>query len=642
MQHMLERLGYEVTSTRNGAEAIAIFKQQPADLVITDIRMPGTGGMEVLKHIKAINPLTPVIILTGYGSLDVAIQALKDYDAFDFLTKPKGVVELQTAVQKALEHGDLLRQTERLQKEIQEQNLFLTRQNEELRRIQEALEKSHRRYQDLYHNAPVGYLTLDENEHIVDANQTLAKMFGTQKESLTNRPFDSLIDPDDIETYRDCKKAVGSDEIHVCEMKLKKEQGPVFYARLEAKSVADPETPKNQTRVIITEISTQKEIQRQMIESRKLEAIATLAGGVAHQYNNALAGLTGYLELIQFEFKQNKIQSPHLPYAFQLIRRMADLTQQLLAYASGGKYAPNNISLAQFIGDMLSLMQHGISKEIRVETEIADDLNLIRADSTQLQMVLLALVQNSAEAMQTPGRITIGARNVTLTVQDIRSTTRRRPGNFVCLWVTDEGCGMDAATVEKIFDPFFTTKFIGRGLGLSAVYGIISNHNGWIEVDSTPGQGTKVSIYLPVIAPQVSQPMAKKEIEGDQDGHEATVLVIEDDITLRKVTRQLLGRMNYRILEAETGQAAKEIVASHPGSIDAVILDMLLPDTDGVHLYHELRALRSNLRIILCSGYAMGQRVKDLIEAGAQSFLPKPYSTKTLATELKKIIEKTV
>jgi CheY-like chemotaxis protein len=239
--------------------------------------------------------------------------------------------------------------------------------------------------------------------------------------------------------------------------------------------------------------------------------------------------------------------------------------------------------------------------------------------------------------MTSPGRITIGTHNMTFLPKDIDQNSKRRTGNFVCLCVADEGCGMDKTTVEKIFDPFFTTKFIGRGLGLSAVYGIISNHHGWIEVDSTPDKGTKVSVYLPAITPKAMESTIRKEV--DTDGHDATVLVIEDDVPLRKVTRQLLGRLNYKILEAETGEEAREIVNSHPGPIDAVILDMLLPDTDGESLYYELRETRSDLKIILCSGYAMDKPVKDLLKAGALGFLPKPYSTKTLAMELKKIIE---
>jgi PAS domain S-box-containing protein len=498
------------------------------------------------------------------------------------------------------------------------------------------LEKSHHRYQDLYQNAPVGYITLDKDGIIVDSNQTAAVMFGAQKAAMINQSFETLIDPSERQKYYGCRESLQNEDLHVCEMTLRKTDASTFNARIEAKDVTDTEGNQRQTRVIITDISAQKEIQRQAIESRKLDAISTLAGGVAHQFNNALAGLTGYLELIQIELHQNDVKSTYIGSALQQIQRMANLTHQLLAYASGGKYAPEDIQLDEFIDHILALIHHTISKSNRLETDLQANTHMIRADNTQIQMVLLALVQNASEAMTSPGRITISTRNVTFLPEDIDRNSKRRAGKFVCLCVTDEGCGMDTATMEKIFDPFFTTKFIGRGLGLSAVFGIISNHRGWIEVDSTLDKGTKVSIYLPAVTPQVKKPIIRKEV--DTDGHDATVLVIEDDMPLRKVTRQLLCRLNYRILEAETGEKAREIVNDHSGPIDVVILDMLLPDTDGESLYYKLREMRPGLKIILCSGYAMDKPVKDLLKAGALGFLPKPYSTKTLATELKKII----
>jgi PAS domain S-box-containing protein len=639
LKGVLVRSGYKVETATNGYDAVTLFKEHGADLVMTDIRMPGMDGMDVLQQVKAIDPLAQVIVLTGYGSMDLAIKALKDYDAFDFMTKPKGAPELLSTVEKALEHGDLLRKTERLQKEIQEHNINLSRQNEELRQTQFDLEISHQRYEDLYQNAPVGYITVDTTGNVVKANQTAANMLGLTNGDIENQPFSNLIEPSDLDTYKSCREAVQKDQVHVCEMRLKKSDGTSFSARIETKGVASPREALEQTRVIITDISKQKEIQQQMLESHKLEAIATLAGGIAHQFNNALAGITGYLELMQIDLSQKGLPSTHLPSAFQLVHRMANLTKQLLAYASGGKYAPHKILLTNFIEEMLGLINHNISKGIRIVTDLPENVHWIQADSTQLQMVLIALVQNASEASQDTGFITIRVKNVELVSDNLNPSARYQSGTYVCMSVSDQGCGMDAAMQKKIFDPFFTTKFIGRGLGLSAAHGIINNHNGWIEVDSTPGQGTCVSIYLPAATPtpRAPEPVVGKDV--DPDGHDATVLVIEDDAPLRKVTRQLLARLNYQILEAETGKAALEIVNSHKGTIDVVILDMLLPDTDGEHLYHELRDIRPDLKVILCSGYAMDKPVKELIKAGAQGFLPKPYSTKTLASELKRVIE---
>ena len=636
IRRLLEIEGYMVTCVTSGTQALETFRNQPIDLILTDIRMPEMDGIEILRRIRDTDPIVPVIVLTGYGSMDLAIRALKDFGAFDFLTKPKGAPELLITVEKALRHGDLLRRTEQLQDEIQQQNRSLRRQNAELRMTKEALEKSHQRYEDLYQNAPVGYVTVDEQGRIVEANQTAAELFGIGKEALNDQSFEHLIDPKDQDNLSACREALHKNRGHVCELAFRKADGTIFSARLEAKEMHELSEKPKRFRVIITDISTQKEIQRQILESRKLDAIATLAGGIAHQFNNALAGLTGFLELIQIEFDQKNGPSPHLTSAFNLVERMAGLTRQLLTYASEGKYAPQDIQLVRFITDMLALINHNIDKGNRIETDLPEDLHWIRGDNTQLQLVLMALIQNASEAMQAPGRIIISARNVTLSADDIIGSAKRRTGDYVHLAVSDEGCGMVPSMIEKIFDPFFTTKFIGRGLGLSAVHGIISNHRGWVEVNSALGRGTRVSVYLPAVETQTVRPAL--ETQTHTNGHDASVLVIEDDGLIRKVTRQLLGRMNYQILEAETGEEARDIVKNHPGTIDAVLLDMLLPDADGEKLYHELRSMRPDLKVILCSGYDMGQQVASLMAGGAMGFLPKPYATKTLAAELQRVI----
>jgi two-component system, cell cycle sensor histidine kinase and response regulator CckA len=620
MNEILSLPSYRVRTAATGEQALALFREQPADLVITDIRMPGMGGLALLKQVKTIDPHTQVIVLTAYGTMDLAIQALKENQSFDFLAKPKDARKLIATVAKALEHGDLLRKNE-----------YLTAQ----------LRQSEQRYRSFVESLKAIAYQLRTDGTPIFYHGAVDDISGYATRELFNQQPDwyTLIHPEDFERVTAHRNAIQSgNKPHTdIEYRIKHRNGQWRWLSEHTQAMPGFKRGVIGLQGIIFDITVQKEIQQQMVESRKLEAIATLAGGLAHKYNNALAGLSGYLELLQIENSGNPRADAHVKPIMTLVEHMAGLTEQLLAYAKGGKYAPKKIPLGDFVKEMLPLIQHRVSQHALLETELSPDAHWVKADTTQLQMVLLALVQNAIEAIQTTGRIHISMHNVTISLNRNGQPDHRRPGEYVRLSIRDNGCGMDEQTRKQIFDPFFTTKFIGRGLGLSAVFGIIRNHDGWIEVDSAPNEGTEISVYLPSVASPVTPAAPEKRVA--KAPRNTTVLVIEDEAPLRRVTRQLLGRLDYTVLEADTGRAAMEILRTHRGPIHAVFLDMMLPDADGERLFDELRTVQPDLKIILCSGYAVDQPVKKLMAAGACGFLQKPFSTKKLAARLKEVIE---
>jgi two-component system cell cycle sensor histidine kinase/response regulator CckA len=765
LETIANRQGYETRTAANGLEAIAKFREQPTDLVITDIRMPGMDGLALTKEVKKIDPHTQVIILTGHATLDIAVTAFKDHEAFDFLTKPQNRDDLLKVISKALEYGDLLRQNEQLMAKLHRRQTRLEDQNKKLRQTQKALEASRGRYQDLYDNAPVGYLTVNESMEVIEANQRAAELLQKELDHLLGHPFEDLIEPSSRDAYQTWCQNLMQHTSHSCEMIMGRSKSGPFTAQIEARKTTDLESGLFQTRIILTDISHRKQaeealrksetrfrsfveslqgiayqeqpdgspiffhgavkaitgyseedftqrrpswtdiihpedrslvdttrerihseidniltieyrirhrngkwrwlrehiqntsvsngtpygvqgvifditgykdLQNQIMESRRLDAIATLAGGVAHQFNNALAGLVGFLELLQMDLKKSGTTSSHVDPIFAQIERMANLTQQLLAYAKGGQYEPAKVCLADFVDVSLSLIRNRVRKEIRLETDLPTDTLWVSADTTQMQMVLLALVENAAEAIEGAARIRLATRNVEFDLEQVKDHPQRRSGRYVCLSISDEGCGMDEATLKKIFDPFFTTKFIGRGLGLSAVYGIISNHMGWLEITSQVGQGTDVRIYLPAVDPV---PDKKPELKSRiADGQGATVLVIEDEAQLMRATRQRLAKLNFKPLEASTGQKAIDVLKAHKETIDVVLLDMRLPDIDGDKLYHQMLKVKPDLKIVLCSGYAIDEPVKELLQAGAHGFLQKPFSIAVLSEKLRTAI----
>ncbi|MCP4745155.1 MAG: response regulator [Desulfobacteraceae bacterium] len=765
LQKILSKAGYKVSCASRGDEAVELFKKHHADCVITDIRMPGMDGMDVLKTIKSITPNVPVIILTGHATLDMAVLALKDLGAYDFLTKPQSRSDLLRVTAMALEHGRLVNENDRLMEQLQNRQDSLEDQNQELRITQKALESSRHRYQDLYHNAPVSYVTVDSAGLIIEANHRAAELLQKKPGELDQQPFINFVAPENIDSYACCVNAIRENHSISCEITMHRTDGSKFEAQIEAKSIFDPNKGQPQTLIILSDITERKlaevalknsearfrsfiqslkgiayqqktdgtpiffhgavesitgysiddlqkaepawqeliypndrhifdtmrsdinakeekflsieyriqdikgqlrwvrehaqniccingessalqgiifditdykQLQAQIMEARRLDSIATLAGGVAHQFNNALAGLVGYVELLHMDIKKIGKSSENISAIFEQVKRMANLTQQLLAYAKGGQYEAHHINLAEFVDSALSLIRENVPGNIRIETDLSTNTGFVNADTTQLQMVLLALVKNAAEATEGPGRIRVCARNENFSANQLTDHPKLTAGQYVLLEVSDEGCGMDENTLKKVFDPFFTTKFIGRGLGLSAVYGIIDCHGGWLNIESKPAKGTNVRIYLPKVQPARS-PKIDPPAETS-NGQGATILVVEDETQLMKAIHQRLSRLNYKPLGAATGQQATDLLESYQGVIDAVLLDMRLPDIDGDKLFHKLIAIRPNLKIILCSGYAIDEPVKKLLKAGAYGFLQKPFSLVVLSEKLTNVI----
>ena len=367
-----------------------------------------------------------------------------------------------------------------------------------------------------------------------------------------------------------------------------------------------------------------------------MEALATLAGGVAHDFNNALTSVIGNLELLEMALQDDNSVQRFTNPIFESTSRMAQLTNQLLAYAQGGKYQPKAISLDAFINSNISLFKHQLPAQATINLDLQCKDKTIFADSTQLLMILSAAISNAAEAIDEGGAIHIKTalkkfdQPITPEYPDIV------PATYIHLCIEDDGHGMDEATLERIFEPFFTTKLRGRGLGMASVYGIVKNHDGYVYVHSKKNAGTTLEIFLPLHIENESlqeTPHAEDEISG-------TVLIIEDEDYVKNVIVAMLQSLGYSFLVATCGKAALEIVRTASTPIDIILLDMGLPDIPGQALFDHLRKYRPNAKIILCSGYSIDGPAQELLEKGADAFLQKPFNFVTLSKTLKKVMLK--
>ncbi len=373
-------------------------------------------------------------------------------------------------------------------------------------------------------------------------------------------------------------------------------------------------------------------LQAKLMQARKMEAIATLAGGVAHDFNNALTVVIGNIELLKINPSSHNIESC-VQTLEKAALRMTDLTKQLLAYARGGRYEIKKINLQQFIKQTIQEVRCGVDRNFEVVSNLDCRESLIMTDSNQLRMLFNAITTNAIEAVTDQGRIEISCSEQKLTEEFIRSHPGSEYGSYVCFSVKDNGCGMDEETLGKIFEPFYSTKFAGRGLGMAAVYGIVKNNGGYISVDSKPGKGTLVEVYLPLFLPGPAA-IAKTA----EPAEKLTILLIEDEETLHVVEKRLLETLGYDVLTVKNGREALHLLKDYHGTIDLVMMDVHLPDITADILYLKLIEARPVMKVLICSGSALEWTAQKALNAGAEGFIEKPFSLQKLNEALLKVI----
>jgi two-component system, cell cycle sensor histidine kinase and response regulator CckA len=522
--------------------------------------------------------------------------------------------------------------------ELRVHQIELKMQNEELRRIQEELEEARDRYSHLYDFAPVGYLTVNEKGIVEGANLTFATLMGTERSAVVGKPFSRFIQREDQDVYHlNLQRLLESGDLQSLKLRLTKNDGSDFFTNLECMLIRESDSASKQIRIVVSDITEQKELEWRLRQAQKMESIAKLAGGIAHQFNNALFVVTATTDLLEMQVPKDEMTSEYFASIRKSTGRMTQLTRQLLAYARGGKYEVKDISLSVLVRKTLPLLQHTLDPSISVETNLPGDILKTKGDLTQLVMVLSILLSNAVDSIESEGHIKIACRNELITKEDAKAFPGLSPGPYVSMTVEDNGRGMDEETKKRAFEPFFTTKFLGRGLGLAAAYGIVKNHGGWISIESQIGRGTSVCIYLPVVhelEEKKAQRVHKEPLKGN-----GTILLIEDEVAVIAALRKLLERLGYHVLEAETGKEAIRLARAYDGEIDLAILDVFLPDMNGNKVYPLLKEFRPDLKVLVFSGYSLDGPAQEILDAGAHGFLQKPVSIEVLSGKLKELLQ---
>jgi two-component system cell cycle sensor histidine kinase/response regulator CckA len=391
------------------------------------------------------------------------------------------------------------------------------------------------------------------------------------------------------------------------------------------------------------ERTEKKQLEMQVQHSQKLETLGVLAGGIAHDFNNLLMVILGNAELAGLNLPADAPSREFLGQIETAATRAADLCKQMLAYSGKGKFAVRPLDLSSLVKEMADLLEIAVAKKGTPSYELADDLPAIEADTAQIQQVVMNLITNAADAVEADkGEVRVETR-VIVADADLLSRcycdSTVPEGLYVCLEVSDNGCGMDEETQSRIFDPFFTTKFTGRGLGMAAVLGIIRGHHGAIQVASAPGQGTTIWVLFP---PSVQAPrgFAKESPALDSWRGTGTVLVVDDEEMVLNVAKAILASVGFNVETASDGRQALEVFRQRHNEIDVVLMDMTMPHLSGDETFAQLRQIDPNVRVVMASGYSEHEATSHITSRNLAGFIQKPYRAADLVAKLRGLLER--
>ena len=511
----------------------------------------------------------------------------------------------------------------------------------ERKRAEEALRESEVRYRGLVNNATYGIYWVTLEGDLLDANPALVQMLGYEsiEELLAiDNTLCLFCDPaarDGVAgRYREHERGDATVE-------WKRKNGKIITVRLIGRRSRDVRRNSDCVEVIVEDVTERIAMEKQLRQAQKFEAIGQLAGGIAHDFNNMIGAILGWAEIGLEETEAETRLHRHFDKVRHQAVRAAALTRQLLAFARRQILEPRNLDLNQNVTETLSLLEKVIGSNIEIQTKLAKNLTLVRADPTQIDQVLMNLCINARDAMPEGGCLTIETGDSVIDERYCAVHTFARPGHYTLLAVTDSGTGMDAATLDRIFEPFFTTKDTGKGtgLGLATVYGIVSQHGGFLHVYSEVGMGTTFRVYLPV-TPSAERTPASVEDSRPARGGAETILIAEDHEGLRELARETLANLGYDILLASDGEEAVRVFQANRDRVDLLLLDVVLPKMNGPEAYARISAEKEDVPVIFATGYSPEMALLHDAQERGLTVLQKPYVPRELARRVRETLDR--
>lgn len=623
MTDLLGKEGHQVETAIDGLSALRLLKNYTPDIIFTDLVMRRIDGKKLCEIIRKMPELRDVSI--------VIISAIAAENEEKFFEYGANACIAKGPFDKMSKH--ILQIVSRLEKKAISMDQVMGLDRVHPRQITKELLFIRKQFDTTLKSMVEGFLETTPKGNVVYANPAAISIIGQPEEKLLTSNFLDLFREEERKRVEALFQSNGDLP------RSTPEDSPV---KLNGKEVSlnilpIPGEDDSSLIVILNDITERKRMEAQLLHAQKMEAVGTLAGGIAHDFNNLLMVIQGNTSLMLFDFHHEHPNYERLKRIEKQVQNGSRLTSQLLGYARKGRYEVEPINLNVLVKEASEAFGK-TRKEITIHRDLAQDLYSIEADQGQIEQILMNLFVNAADAMPRGGDLFLKTANVTH--EHLRSRVyQAKIGNYVLLAVKDTGIGMDQMTLERIFDPFFTTKELGRGtgLGLASVYGIVKGHGGYIDVESEKGKGATFKVYLPATTKSLQETIQTPDefVRGSE-----TVLLVDDEEFIIETGRDLLQVMGYRIFVARNGEEALRIYKTSRGSIDLVILDLVMPHMGGGEVFDRLKAMNPDVKVLLSSGYSINGEAAKILERGCKGFIQKPFNLVELSQSLRAILDK--
>ncbi len=615
---------YQLDWVSNYDDALAAMQRREHDICLLDYRLGEHTGLDLLRESKYFSLRPPMILLTGQGDHEIDLEAMKA-GAADYLIKGELTAnQLDRAIRYALERN---------------------RAEERLRRERDLISR-------VMETSPVGIVMADQSGRITFANHCAEDVLGLSKDAVERRLY-SVLDwrvadaegvpqagPLPLLQLLEINQPV-MDVCHAVELPGSR--------RLIVSTNATPlfnAAGKNDGMVVTVEDITERlALEAQLRQSQKMELVGQLAAGVAHDINNILTIIQGHTGLLLQSATAESHSIKSLKQIAAASDRAAGFVRHLLMFSRKQVVQTKILDINTVLRNLQAMLAPMLGEQIALDLRCQQGLPMVAADASMTEQIVMNLAVNARDAMPRGGSLRIETFAVDVPVALARQNPDARAGSFICLCVRDTGCGMERKVLQRIFEPFFTTKEVGRGtgLGLSTVYGIVRQHEGWIEVESEVGVGTNFKVFLPVADARAVSALATGPAKAEMvNGGKETILVVEDEKGRLKVLCTVLQRYHYHVLSAASASEAISVWDEQAGKIDLLLTDMIMPGLMSGHdLINELKKRKPGLKVIMTSGYCEELAGRDLSHADVR-FLPKPYQPHMVAQLVRKTLDSTV
>jgi len=516
-------------------------------------------------------------------------------------------------------------------------------------RAEEALRESEERFRQIYDETPIGYHELDTRGRIVRVNRTELEMLGYPVEEMLGQPVWKFVLEEETTRHVIMAKIAGDVSFHeTFERTYRRKDGTTLPVLVKDRVIRDKGGRIIGIRSTVEDITERRrseealrKSEEQLRQWQKVEAIGRLAGGIAHDFNNLLMTIKGCSEILLQECDAQDPRREEAEEIQKAAERATSLTRQLLAFGRRQILQPQVLDLKKVVTNMNKMLQRVIGEDIQLLTVLEPKLRPVKVDPGQIEQVIMNLAVNARDAMPRGGRLTIETANVFLDEDYAQRHVSVKPGSYVMLAVSDNGCGMDQETQSHLFEPFFTTKEKGKGtgLGLSTVYGIVKQSGGNIWAYSELGRGTTFKIYLPMVTQAVKEKYARPERRRISARGAETILLVEDEKAVRMMIRKTLQSKGYTVLEAQHGQEALSICEDYSGPIHLMVTDVVMPLMSGKELAEQLAPQRPEMKVLYMSGYPDNSIVQHGVLEPGTEFLQKPFTLNTLEAKVREILD---